>query len=123
MPQILYLKEFPDLNEVQRASYCWFLKKGLSEEFENISSIYDFSGNTFVHIYGQEYKLKKPRYSLFETKQRDATYAIRIYVPVQILGSAVDEIKPRNIFFGEIPLMTKKELLLLMVVNALLLIN
>ena len=108
MPQILYLKEFPDLNEVQRASYCWFLKKGLSEEFENISSIYDFSGNTFVHIYGQEYKLKKPRYSLFETKQRDATYAIRIYVPVQILGSTLDEIKPRNIFFGEIPLMTDK---------------
>ena len=47
-----------------------------------------------LFIYMDKNKLKKPRYSLFETKQRDATYAIRIYISCQILGSAVDEIKP-----------------------------
>lgn len=108
MSQLLYLKEFPDLNEIQRSSYCWFLKKGLSEEFETISSIYDFSGSTYVYIYGQEYKLKRPYYSLFETKQRDATYAIRIYVPVQIKSPNIEQACCKNIFFGEIPLMTDK---------------
>jgi DNA-directed RNA polymerase subunit beta len=104
-----YITTLPDFIEIQKTSFCWFISQGLSEELENFSSILDFTGNIEVCIFGNEYKLKKPKYSEFESKQRDSTYSARIYIPIEIRNRQLNKITDRkNVFVGTLPLMTNK---------------
>ena len=59
-----FLTTLPDFVEIQRASFCWFLEKGLSEELEKFSSITDLYKNIELNFFGQEYKIRKPKYNI-----------------------------------------------------------
>ena len=59
-----FLTTLPDFVEIQRASFCWFLSKGLSEELEKFSSIKDFANIIELNFFGQEYKIRKPKYDI-----------------------------------------------------------
>ena len=113
-----FLTTLPDFVEIQRASFCWFLSKGIREELEKFSAITDLYNNTELNFYGQEYKIRKPKYDIIESKYRDTTYAIKIYVPMSLtsfnkeilnteLTNANDK-KKTLIFIGELPLMTDR---------------
>ncbi len=107
-----FLTTLPDFVEIQRASFCWFLSKGLSEELEKFSSITDFANIIELNFFGQEYKIRKPKYDINESKRRDGTYAVRIYVPMSINVFNNDTLNKQNtktnVFIGELPLMTDR---------------
>jgi len=112
-----FLTTLPDFVEIQRASFCWFLAKGIREELEKFSAITDLYNNTELNFYGQEYKIRKPKYDIVESKYRDTTYAIKIYVPMsltsfnkEIVNSElnINDKKKTLIFIGELPLMTDR---------------
>jgi DNA-directed RNA polymerase subunit beta len=107
-----FLTTLPDFVEIQRASFCWFLSKGLSEELEKFSSIKDFANIIELNFYGQEYKIRKPKYDTNESKQRDGTYAVRIYVPMSITVFDNQKLNQKNtktnVFIGELPLITDR---------------
>jgi DNA-directed RNA polymerase subunit beta len=76
----------PDLVEVQRASFKWFLEKGLIEELQNFSPISDYTGKLELHFIGEEYRLKRPRHDVEEAKRRDATFASQMYVICRLIN-------------------------------------
>ena len=84
MNQKLCLTNLPDLLEIQKTSFCWFLSNGISEEFSKFSSILNNEENLEVLIYGQEYKLKLPQMTSLEARMKKSTYCVRLYVPVEI---------------------------------------
>jgi DNA-directed RNA polymerase subunit beta len=103
----IYKTTLPDFIEIQRASFCWFISKGLGEELNKFSSIIDYTENIEICIFGNEYKLRKPKYSEFESKQLDSTYSARIYVPIEIKDKDLNIIiKKKNVFIGTLPVMT-----------------
>lgn len=98
--------EIPNLLEVQKDSYRWFLKTGLREVFRDVAAITDYAGNlemTFIDYTIDEH----PKYSVDECKARDATYAAPIKVRVRLRNKETEEIKEQEIFMGDFPLMTK----------------
>ena len=98
--------EMPNLIEVQKDSYDWFLKEGLKEVFEDISPIMDFSGNLELKL--TDFTLdSEPKYSIEECKERDATYAAALKVKARLYNKELDEIKEQEIFMGDFPLMTE----------------
>ena len=107
-----FLTTLPDFVEIQRASFCWFLSKGLSEELEKFSSITDFANIIELNFFGQEYKIRKPKYDINESKRRDGTYAVRIYVPMSITVFNNETLNKKNtktnVFIGELPLITDR---------------
>jgi len=107
-----FLTTLPDFVEIQRASFCWFLSKGLSEELGKFSTITDLYRNLELNFFGNEYKIRKPKYNIIETKRRDTTYAVRIYVPMILRVWDVDESITNDtkskVFIGELPLMTDR---------------
>jgi len=98
----------PDLVEIQRASFCWFLEEGLAEEIKNFSPITDYTDNLELHLLGDEYKLKYPKYSINECKRRDATYSVQVYVPARLINKETGTIKEQEVFIGDLPLMTDR---------------
>ena len=97
--------EMPDLIEVQKNSYDWFLGEGLQEVFQDISPITDYSGNLVLEFI--DFSLDgEPKYSIEECKERDATYAAPLRVKVRLHNKELDEIKEQEIFMGDFPLMT-----------------
>ena len=80
----IYNYLLPNLLEIQRASFCWFLEKGLVQEFEDFSLIRDYLGELELNLSTKFYKIKKPKYKLAEAKRRDATYSVRIYIIAQL---------------------------------------
>ena len=98
----------PDLVEIQRASFCWFLEEGLAEEIKNFSPITDYTDNLELHLLGDEYKLKYPKYSINECKRRDATYSVQLYVPARLINKETGTIKEQEVFIGDLPLMTDR---------------
>ena len=97
--------DMPDLIEVQKNSYQWFLKEGLKEVFEDISPITDYSGNLVLEFIG--FKLEaEPKYTIDQAKERDTTYAAPLRVKCRLRNKEVDEIKEQEIFMGDFPLMT-----------------
>ena len=98
----------PDLVEVQRASFKWFLDKGLIEELESFSPITDYTGKLELHFIGSEYRLKRPRHDVEEAKRRDATFASQMYVTCRLVNKETGEIKEQEVFIGELPLMTER---------------
>ena len=97
--------EMPNLIEIQKNSYDWFLKEGLREVFDDVSGITDFNGNLVLDFVN--YKLdEKPNYTVAECKERDATYAAALRVTARLLNKETGEIKESEVFMGDFPLMT-----------------
>ena len=98
--------DMPNLIEVQKDSYQWFLKEGLKEVFEDISPITDFSGNLVLEFI--DFTLdSEPKFSIEECKERDATYAAALKVKARLYNRELDELKEQEIFMGDFPLMTE----------------
>jgi DNA-directed RNA polymerase subunit beta len=104
----IYRCLLPNLLEIQRASFCWFLEKGLLHELENFAAIKDYLGELELSLSAKRYKIKKPKYSIAESKRRDTTYSIRIYVVANLDYLVTNEQKKGEVFLGDIPLMTNE---------------
>ncbi len=120
---------FPDLAEIQRASFKKFLHEGLGEVLSFLPTITDPTSKLELEFFGQEYKLKFPRYSVRRAKSRDRTYSVQMYIPakltrkdLKILNSIEDvgqleatdsqskqkKYRKRLVFIGDLPLMTNR---------------
>ena len=103
--QIDEVVQMPNLIEVQKNSYQWFLDKGLKEVFRDISTIEDYTGNLVLEFI--DYRLdEEPKYTVKECKERDATYAAPMRVRARLLNKETGEVKEQEIFMGDFPLMT-----------------
>ena len=98
--------EMPNLIEVQKNSYDWFLKKGLKEVFEDISPITDYSGPLSLEFTDFSLREEEAKYSIEECKERDATYAAPLKVKVRLINKETDSFSEHEIFMGDLPLMT-----------------
>ena len=98
--------EMPNLIEVQKDSYDWFLKSGLKEVFDDISPISDYGGRLSLEFVDFTLCEDDVKYSIEECKQRDATYAAPLKVKVRLYNKEKDEITEHEIFMGDLPLMT-----------------
>jgi len=98
--------ELPNLIEVQRSSYQWFLDEGLRETFQEVSPIQDFTGNLILEFV--DYSLGEPKYSVDECKERDVTYAAPLRIRVRLHNKETGEVKEQEVFMGDFPLMTDK---------------
>ena len=99
------IMDMPNLLEIQKSSYKWFLETGLREVFKDVDSVTDYSGNLELSFI--DYSMnEKPKYSEEECKARDATYAAPLKVRVRLRNKETEEIKEQEIFMGDFPLMT-----------------
>ena len=98
--------EMPNLIEVQKNSYDWFLKKGLKEVFEDISPITDYSGHLSLELTDFSLCEEEAQYSIEECNERDATYAAPLKVKVRLINKETDSFSEHEIFMGDLPLMT-----------------
>jgi len=106
IPDVL---ELPDLIELQKASFKWFITDGLKEAFDSISPIKDFTGNLVLEF--GEHSLGEPKYTVEECRERDMTYSAPLRVRVRLITAESGEIKgipDQEIFMGDFPLMTDK---------------
>ena len=99
--------QMPNLIEVQKDSYDWFLKSGLKEVFEDISPITDYSGKLSLELVDFTLCEDDVKYSIDECRDRDATYAAPLKVRVRLHNKETDEINEHEIFMGDLPLMTR----------------
>ena len=99
--------EMPNLIEVQKESYKWFLDEGLKEVFDDISPIADYSGHLSLEFVDFTLCEDDVKYSISECKERDATYAAPLKVKVRLYNKENDEINEHEIFMGDLPLMTE----------------
>ena len=99
--------EMPNLIEVQKDSYQWFLDEGLKEVFDDISPIADYSGHLSLEFVDFTLCEDDVKYTIDECKERDATYAAPLKVRVRLHNTETDEINEHEIFMGDLPLMTK----------------
>ena len=92
----------PNLIEVQKNSYQWFLDEGLKEVFHDIGTIEDYTGNLALSFV--DFRLdKEPKYSIKECKERDVTYAAPLRVTARLLNKETGEVKDQEIFMGDFP--------------------
>ena len=98
--------EMPNLIEVQKDSYQWFLDEGLKEVFKDVSGITDYTGNLVLDFVDYKLDVDKPNYSVEECKERDTTYAAALRVTARLLNKESGEIKESEVFMGDFPLMT-----------------
>ena len=99
--------EMPNLIEVQKDSYDWFLTDGLKEAFDDISPIEDVSGRYCMEFIGHQLCREDKKYTIEECKERDATYAAPLKVTVRLRKKETDEMSTHDIFIGDLPLMTE----------------
>ncbi|MBQ2091888.1 MAG: DNA-directed RNA polymerase subunit beta [Clostridia bacterium] len=100
--------EMPNLIEVQKNSYKWFLDVGLKEVFRDVDEITDYTGNLVLEFI--DYKLDEtPKYSVKECKERDATYAAPLRVKVRLYNKETGEVKESDVYMGDFPLMTESD--------------
>ncbi len=97
--------EMPNLIEIQKNSYKWFIEEGLKEVFNEDSTIVDYNGNLVLEFVDYHFD-DKTKYSITECKARDATYAIPMRATVRLLNRETGEVKEQEVFMGEFPLMT-----------------
>ena len=97
-----------ELSEIQRSSFCWFLKEALLEEFKSCSPIIDYTGVRELHFFSDKFKLKAPKYSVAEARHCDVTYSIQLYMPIKLVDNTKAYIIEQEVFLGEIPLMTDR---------------
>ena len=98
--------EMPNLIQVQKDSYNWFIEEGLGEVLKDISPIIDYTGNLVLEFFDY-YMEKKTKYTQEEAKERDATYSTRLHVKVRLINRETGEIKEQEIYLGDFPLMTE----------------
>ena len=97
--------EMPNLIEIQKNSYDWFVEEGLKEVFHDVSPIGDYSGNLILEFV--DYRIDMtPKYDIAECKERDATYAAPLRVKVRLKNTETGEVKEQEIFMGDFPIMT-----------------
>ncbi len=99
--------EMPNLIEVQKDSYKWFVEEGLKEVFDDISPISDYNGHLSLEFVDFKLCEEDKKYTIPECKERDATYAAPLKVKVRLYNKEADEISEHEIFMGELPLMTE----------------
>ena len=97
--------EMPNLIQVQKDSYNWFVEEGLGEVLKDISPIVDYSGNLVLEFLDY-YMEDTTKYTMEEAKERDATYSTRLHVKVRLINKETGEIKEQEIYLGDFPLMT-----------------
>ena len=97
----------PNLIEIQKDSYEWFLHEGLREAFDDISPIQDFAGHLSLEFVDFKLVKDEAKYSIEECKERDATYAAPLKVKVRLFNKDKEEINEHEIFMGDLPLMTE----------------
>ncbi len=98
--------EMPNLIEVQKNSYRWFREEGLKEVFRDVSSITDYNGNLVLNFI--DYRIdEKPKYTIAECKEQDATYAAALRVTATLWNKETGEVKESEIYMGDFPLMTE----------------
>lgn len=98
--------EMPNLIEVQKNSYKWFIEEGLKDVFKDVSGITDYTGNLVLDFIDYHLDVNKPNYSVEECKERDATYSVSLKVKARLLNKESGEIKESDVFMGDFPLMT-----------------
>ena len=99
------IQDMPNLLEIQKKSYNWFLETGLREVFQDTAAVTDYSGN--LELSFVDYSMdEKPKYTEEECKARDATYAAPLKVSVRLRNMETEEIKEQEIFMGDFPIMT-----------------
>ncbi len=97
--------DMPNLIEIQKNSYDWFLNEGLKEVFHDVSPITDYTGNLILEFI--DYRIDmNPKYDIEECKERDATYAAPLRVKVRLINKETGEVKEQEIFMGDFPIMT-----------------
>ncbi|MBR2453132.1 MAG: DNA-directed RNA polymerase subunit beta [Clostridia bacterium] len=97
--------DMPNLIEIQKNSYDWFLEEGLKEVFHDVSPITDYAGNLILEFI--DYRIDMtPKYDIEECKERDATYAAPLRVKVRLINKETGEVKEQEIFMGDFPIMT-----------------
>ncbi len=98
--------DMPNLIEIQKNSYDWFVEEGLKEVFREMSSITDYTGNLVLEFVDHHFD-EKPKYDVNECKARDTTYAVPLRVKTRLLNKETGEIKESEVFMGDFPLMTE----------------
>ena len=102
-----YINTLPDFLAMQRISFCWFISKGLTQELSLFSRIHDFTANIEYIIFGEEYKLIKPSYTLLTARKYSNNYKAQLIVPVEIRNKILNSIKYRSKFpITNLPLMS-----------------
>jgi DNA-directed RNA polymerase subunit beta len=104
--KLVYKCLLPNLLEIQRASYCWFLEKGLIQELNNFSAIQNSLRKLKLNFATKFYSVKHPRYTLEEAKRLDVTYSVRIFIQAELMYLTGGESQKKKILLGDIPLMT-----------------
>ena len=99
--------DMPNLIEIQKNSYQWFLDEGLKEVFRDVSGITDYTGNLVLDFVDYKLEIDKPNYSVMECKERDVTYAAPLRVTARLLNKESGEIKESEVYMGDFPLMTE----------------
>jgi len=104
---INYINALPDFLAMQRISFCWFITQGLTEELALFSRIQDFSQNTEYIMFGEEYSLIKPSYSLLIARKYSGNYRVQLVIPIEVRNKIVNSIRYNNQFpIITLPLMT-----------------
>ena len=98
--------ELPNLIEIQKDSFNWFMETGLMEVIRDVSPITDYTGNIFIEFVGYSFD-QEPKYSVEECKERDVNYAAPLKVSVRLTNRLTGEVKQSDIFMGDFPIMTK----------------
>ena len=98
--------DIPNLIEMQKQSYQWFLDEGLKEVFKDVSGIQDYAGNLRLDFVDYTMDLDNPNYSVIECKDRDATYSAALRVTARLYSKETGEVKESDVFMGDFPLMT-----------------
>jgi DNA-directed RNA polymerase subunit beta len=102
-----YINTLPDFLEMQRVSFCWFITQGLTEELALFSRIQDFSQNTEYIMFGEEYSLIKPSYSLLIARKYSGNYRAQLVIPIEVRNKVVNSVRYNNQFpIITLPLMT-----------------
>ena len=89
---INYINALPDFLEMQRISFCWFITQGLNEELALFSRIHDFSQNTEYIMFGEEYNLIKPPYSLLIARKYSGNYRAQLVIPIEVRNKIINSV-------------------------------
>ncbi len=103
--KIREVREMPNLIEVQKNSYKWFIEEGLKEVFEEVAAITDYNGNLELSFAGYHID-PTPKYTIAECKERDTTYSSRLYVKARLKNNETGDIKESEVYMGDLPKMT-----------------
>jgi len=95
-----YITALPDFLEMQRVSFCWFIAQGLNEELMMFSRIHDFSYNTEYLLFGQEYSLIKPVYTIVRAKKLASNYSVQLVIPLEVRNKKLNSVR----HFGQFPI-------------------